>query len=80
MIDNEGMKFKIAWTEQILGNRQINRQKMSAGYAGIKVRQNELDVCCRGASFEATVGTWNLLIAVRTNEFNMFWQFLIIFL
>ena len=36
---------------------------MSAGYAGIKVRQHELDVCCRGASFEATVGTWNLLIA-----------------
>ena len=36
---------------------------MSTAYAVTKVRQHEFNIFCGVASFEATLGTWNLLLA-----------------
>ena len=53
--------------EQLLGIRQINRLygKMSTAYAVTKVRQHEFNMFCGVASFEATLGTCKITVAVE---------------
>ena len=73
-MDKDGMKFVIAWTwNNYLEIRQVNRNREREFYrmcrsqilrAWNMVRSNEFNVFCRGASLEAIVGIWNLLLAI----------------